>query len=403
MRGGSRVHDERLDVGHVGEQREHLQVIDELPGSLLATLDLESEDRGAATGEVLLVQLMVGVLGQARVINLGHMRVAHEEADDLLGVLDMAIDAQRQGFGALKQNPGVKRADACALVTQQDGTDIGREGGRTGSLGKRDAMVGGVGLGDLCILAARLPVKVAAVDDHAAQRGAVAADKLGRRMNDNVGTVLQRTEQIRGAKGVIDDDRKAMLLGDLGDGVDVGDIGVGIAKRLEVDDRGVVLDGTLDLSQVVRIDKGSLDAKLGERVLQQVIGAAIDGLLGNHVVAGLGEGLQSVGDGGSTRSDSETSHATLERGDAILKDALSGVGQTAVDVTGVGKTKAVSGVLGVTEHIARGLVDRHSAGVGCGVGALLANMKLQGVETKGVLGVVDELAHDDLLDRIKNN
>ena len=231
----------------------------------------------------------------------------------------------------------------------------------------------------------------------------MAADKLGRRVNDDVGAVLQRTEQIRGAEGVIDDDRKAMLLGDLGDGVDVGDIGVGVAERLEVDNRGVVLNGTLDLVQVVGVDKGGLDTKLGERVLQQVIGTAVDGLLGDHVVTGLGEGLQGIGDGGSTRSDSETSHATLKRGDAILKDALSGVGQTAVDVTGVGKTKAVSGVLGVTEHIARGLVDRHSAGVGCGVGALLANMKLQGVETKGVLGVVDELAHDDLLDRIKSN
>ena len=58
-------------------------------------------------------------------------------------------------------------------------------------------------------------------------------------------------------------------------------------------------------------------------------------------------------------------------------------------------------MLGVAEHIARGLVDRHGTGVGCRIGALLANVQLQGIETKGVLGVVDELAHDDLLDQIK--
>ena len=46
-----------------------------------------------------------------------------------------------------------------------------------------------------------------------------------------------------------------MLLGDLGDGVDVGDVGVGVAERLEIDDRGVVLDGALDLVQVVGIDE----------------------------------------------------------------------------------------------------------------------------------------------------
>ena len=194
-----------------------------------------------------------------------------------------------------------------------------------------------------------------------------------------------------------------MLLGDLGDGVDIGDVGVGVAERLEIDDRGVVLDGPLDLFQVMGIDEGGLDAKLGERMLQQVVGTAVDGLLGDHVVTGLGKSLQGIGDGSSTGGDGKTRHAALERGNAVLEDALGGVGQTTVDVTGVGKTKAVSSMLGVAEHIARGLVDRHGTGVGCGIGALLANVKLQGIETKGVLGVVDELAHDDLLDRTKVN
>ena len=50
---------------------------------------------------------MVGVLGQARVVDLGHVRVAHEEVDDLLGVLHVTVDAQRQSLGALEQDPGV--------------------------------------------------------------------------------------------------------------------------------------------------------------------------------------------------------------------------------------------------------------------------------------------------------
>ena len=112
VRGSSRVHDERLDVGHVGEQREHLQMIDELPCSLLATLNLKGEDRGTAVGEVLLIELVIGVLRQARVVHLGNVAVAGKELNDLLGVLDMAVDAQRQGLGALEQDPGVERADA---------------------------------------------------------------------------------------------------------------------------------------------------------------------------------------------------------------------------------------------------------------------------------------------------
>lgn len=51
VRGGSRVHDERLDIGHVGEQREHLQMIDELPSCLLATLNLKGKDRAPPLGK----------------------------------------------------------------------------------------------------------------------------------------------------------------------------------------------------------------------------------------------------------------------------------------------------------------------------------------------------------------
>ena len=36
------------------------------------------------------------------------------------------------------------------------------------------------------------PVELAAVDDHAADRGAVAADKLGGRVHDDVGAEVDR-------------------------------------------------------------------------------------------------------------------------------------------------------------------------------------------------------------------
>ncbi len=94
-------------------------MIDELPGGLLAALNLKGEDRSAAVGEVLLIELVIGVLRQARVVRLGDVAVTSQELNDLLGVLDMAIDAQRQGLAALEQDPGVKRANASTLVAQQ--------------------------------------------------------------------------------------------------------------------------------------------------------------------------------------------------------------------------------------------------------------------------------------------
>ena len=322
MRGGCRVNGQALHVGDIGEQRENLQVVDEFPGRFLAALNLEREDRGAAVGEVTLVELVVGVVGQARVVHGSHVRVVSQELDDLLRVLDMAIDAQRQRLGALQQNPCVERRDASAFVAQQNGAHVGRECSRAYGFGEAHAMVARVGFGDFGVLAARFPVEVAAVDDHAAERATVAADELSRGMHHDVRAVLKRTEQVRRAEGVVDYDGQPVLLSDFGNGVDVGNVGVRVAERFEVNDGGVVFDGAFDLGEVVRVDEGGFDAELRKRVLEQVVRAAVDGLLRNHVVAGLREGLQRVGNGGGAGGYGQASHAAFKCGDAVLEHAL---------------------------------------------------------------------------------
>ena len=192
--------------------------------------------------------------------------------------------------------------------------------------------------------------------------------------------MLDGTDEVRGAEGVINDQRQAVLVGDGRDGVDVGDVTVGVAQSLEVDSLGVGLDRILDLFQVMCIHEGGGDAELGQGVLQQVVAAAIDGLLGHDVVAGLRQRLDGVGDGRRAGSGGQSSDAALERRDALLEHVLRGVGQTAIDVSGVGQTEAVSGVLAVAEDVGGGLVDGDGAGIGGGVGLLLTNMELQSLK-----------------------
>ena len=74
-----------------------------------------------------------------------------------------------------------------------------------------------------------LPVELAGIDDDAAQGGAVAADELGGRVDNDVRAVLNGADQVRGAEGVVDDQRQAVLVGNLGNGVNVGNVGVGVA------------------------------------------------------------------------------------------------------------------------------------------------------------------------------
>ena len=160
-------------------------------------------------------------------VDLLHLRVVCQKLDYLLGVLHMALDAQAQGLGTLQQQEGVERRNGGTGITQQDRTDVGDKSCGACCIGKGNAVIAGVGVSNVAELTACLPVELAAVHDDAAQRGAVAADELGGGMDDDICAVLNGTDQVRGAEGIIDDQRQAVLVRDGCNGIDIGDIAVG--------------------------------------------------------------------------------------------------------------------------------------------------------------------------------
>lgn len=131
--------DERLDIRDIGQQAEDLEMVDELLGRLSAALDLEREDGDTAIREVLLVELVVRMIRQSRMVDLRDMRVLGEVVDDLEGVLDMALDTQRQRLRSLQQQERVERRERCALIAQDQRADIRSEGRYADILGKADA------------------------------------------------------------------------------------------------------------------------------------------------------------------------------------------------------------------------------------------------------------------------
>ena len=79
-------------------------------------------------------------------------------------------------------------------------------------------------------------------------------------MNDDVCAVLDRSDKIRSAEGVVNNERKSVSVGDLGERVDVGDIAVRVAEGLDVDRLGVGLDSRRDLLEVVNVNEGGVNA-----------------------------------------------------------------------------------------------------------------------------------------------
>ena len=208
----------------------------------------------------------------------------------------------------------------------------------------------------------------------------MAADELGGGVDHDVGSVLNGPDQVGGAKGVVDDQGQTVLVGDLRDGVNVGNIAVGVAQGLQIDGLGVGLDGALHLRQIMGIHKSSGDAELGQRMGQQVEAAAVDGLLGNNVVAGLGQSLDGVCNGRGTGGQGQSRHAALQSRDALFQHILGGVGQAAVDVAGVRQAEPGRRVGGVAEDVGSGLVNGDRTGIGGGVSLFLADVELQSLK-----------------------
>ena len=105
------------------------------------------------------------------------------------------------------------------------------------------------------------PVEGAAVDNRAADGRAIAGVELGGGHNDDVRAEVQRPGEGGGGDGVIHDERDLVVVGDLGDGRDIEDIGYGVAEGLAVEGLRIRPDGVLPGLRVIRVlDEGDVDA-----------------------------------------------------------------------------------------------------------------------------------------------
>ena len=168
-----------------------------------------------------------------------------------------------------------------------------------------------------------------------------------------------------------------MLVRNLCNRVNVGNVAVGIAERLEVNGLRVGLNGRFDLLEIVRVDKRRRHTEGLERMGKQVIGAAVDRLLADDVVSLLGERFNCIRNRRRAGSNRQGRYAALEGRDALFKDVLCGICEPAIDVARVTKGKAIRRVLRVVEYIGSRRINRDGTGIGGGVGLFLTDVELQ--------------------------
>ena len=91
----------------------------------------------------------------------------------------------------------------------------------------------------------------------------MTADELGSRVNHDICSVLDRTNEVWGAESVIDNQWDVVAMSNLCQLIDIGYIRVRISEGLCIESLGIVLDGSLYLLEVARIHDGVADTLCG--------------------------------------------------------------------------------------------------------------------------------------------
>ena len=141
--------------------------------------------------------------------------MALEPAGNDQGVLAMALDPQRERLEALQEEERVERAEGRPQVPQALDPQLEDECQRTERAGVANPVIARIRIDEVGAEALRGgPVERPAIDHHSADRGAVAADPFGRRVDDDVRAVLDRLGQQR-CERVVHDERYAVGVGDV--------------------------------------------------------------------------------------------------------------------------------------------------------------------------------------------
>ena len=284
----------------------------------------------------------------------------------------MTLHPQAQRLEPLDEQERVERRDRrpdVALVLEPCLQDVLRGTQRLGQLREDQPVVRRIGFGEVGEPATRDVVELPAVDDDAADRRAVSADELRRRVHDDVGAMAQRLAEVWRADGVVDDERDLVVVRDLAHALEVEHVALRVADRLAVERARLGPDrGGPGLEVVGIVDERDLNAELGQRVVEQVVGAAVERRRRHDVPTVLGQVEQRDRLGGLPARGGERADSAVERGHPLFEHRLRRVHDPRVDHPELFETEQRGRVRGVAEHVARRLEDRDGAGPGRRVG-----------------------------------
>ena len=225
MRGAGGVGGQCFGIADIDQTQNHLQRILEARAACAAALDAKIQNARGVAAHVFLHQWVVGMAGQAAVIDPMNFWVLLQKLCNLAGVFANAIHAQRQGLQPLQNQESIHGADGSPHITQGHGARPANVGGGAQRLGIDHAVVADFrGVQAFETLFVLCPGEFATVHNDTAQAGAVAANVFGQRVHHNVCAMLKRAAQIGAGHGVVHNQRNARSVCNLSQFFEIGHV-----------------------------------------------------------------------------------------------------------------------------------------------------------------------------------
>ena len=210
------------------------------------------------------------------------------------------------------------------------------------------------------------PWKFPGIHHDATDRRAMSTHVLGQGMNHDIGPELDRLAQHRSRNRVVHHQRQPVRMRQISQRRQVHDIAKRIPDGLAKNQPCMVVDACLHGLQIIRIDETDFDPQTRQGVRKQVVGAPVQGVRGNNVVATARDGEDCVGDGRHPGGQPQRPDTPFHFGNALLQYCRGRIHDAGVDVALDFEIEQVRPVLRIVESVRRGLVDRHGHRLGGG-------------------------------------
>src|SRR6266516_2868701 len=163
--------------------------------------------------------------------------------------------------------------------------------------------------------------------------------------------MFERLHQIRGRQCVIKDERNAVFMCDIRYSLDIQGIEARISYCLGENRFGALINSRAEILGIAAVDKSNGDAKLRERVVEQVIRATIQTGRANDFVTCTGDVENSQCFSRLAGSCCQCANASFESRYTAFKCVLGGIHDTCIDVSKLPKPEEVRCMFGTIKDI----------------------------------------------------